>query len=56
MQIYFATTEQAEKIDGQTVNAKCSCGQSYAIQKNENILVVVCDACYENSSNFEKYI
>ena len=52
----YITTEQAENgnFKGETKSIKCDCGESYAIIENEDDLIV-CNACYENASNFEQY-
>ena len=56
MNTFYATTEQAESIEGQTKNCQCDCGQSYAIIVDEATEVVICDACFDNAPNFKKYI
>jgi hypothetical protein len=56
MNTYYATTDQSTTIQGNVITANCSCGESYAILVDDNTKVVVCNDCYENSSNREKYI
>jgi hypothetical protein len=56
MNTYYATTEQAEQINGKTNNCKCACGESYAIIISDDTQIIICNDCYENSSNREKYI
>jgi hypothetical protein len=56
MNTYYATIEQAEEIKGETTKCKCACGESYAILASYDTQIIICDDCYENSSNREKYI
>jgi hypothetical protein len=56
MKKFYATTEQAEQIKGETKSCQCDCGQSYSIVLYDEIEVIICDACYENSSNIEQYL
>jgi predicted SprT family Zn-dependent metalloprotease len=54
----YATTKQAESIEGTTKPSRCDCGESYAIEWKyyETIVeVVVCDSCNDNAPNFEKF-
>jgi Zn finger protein HypA/HybF involved in hydrogenase expression len=55
MKKFYATTEQAEQIKGETKSCQCDCGQSYAIVLNDQTEVIICDACHENSSKIEQY-
>lgn len=54
----YATTKQAESIEGTTKPSRCDCGESYAIEWKyyETIVeVVVCDSCNDNAPKFEKF-
>ena len=56
MNTYYATTEQNENdLTGETIIVQCNCGQSLAVKTTQNTLVIICDTCYENSSNKQKY-
>jgi hypothetical protein len=56
MKTYYATTEQAESINGKTKKCKCDCGESYAISIDEEINVIICNQCYDDASYNEQYI
>ena len=62
---YYISTEKLNtqmKINGEfekkviITRNRCDCGESWGfIIENENEQVIVCDACYENAPNKEKY-
>jgi hypothetical protein len=54
MNTLYATTDQAEKIEGTTTKAKCSCGESYAII-TQNEIVIICNACTEEADSIERF-
>jgi hypothetical protein len=56
MNTYYATKDQQEKLPtGERITTNCDCGQSIAIQITKDTLVIICDACHFNCTNFERY-
>jgi hypothetical protein len=55
MNIYYATNFEANFIDGQTIKSHCQCGESYAIQYDKENQVIICDACTDTVSNYERF-
>lgn len=54
MQTLYATIEQAKNITGKTIKAKCTCGETYAIETDKAI-IIVCDSCTEEADCIERF-
>ena len=55
----YCTTEQAEKLNGETSRATCPCGETYKIELLDEyanpIEMIVCDSCYENEDFINQF-